>query len=667
MQPPDSTPGTPSGAPRRTGLRVLMSAAALVLFGLLAARASQVLGPASPHVPLYNSDCAVPVLMCQADRWSFFDLYYYGQDRFAGWPFFTLRAVSQLFGFHATPQHLHVWLTVWLLGGAFVVGALGKGLRLLAAGLYLLVILAQPEVRFILFELAQVYPWQMTALLLAWWSLRQSNTLVIAHAGSAPPRPAAVLFRVRTFLLAFLAIWTNTVSGPLLALLSGAEAVRARLVAPHAVSGRHFLWRWAEGVLLAGAAFALEAILRSRYHRFSRLHFGNRYSTNLGVDWAYLGQNARSVLETLWNSSTVPWLILGTVGAVAAAVFLWRTWRSATPPWEAPLLEGAVLLLSTWGLAAAHVPLLILLNHVRLNDYSGRYFLPVFLFGTFSGALAVVLGMGLLKGLAPFRVPLRAAVGALAIVVGAWALPPPEVNPEFTELRATATRLAQLKPGTPLLGGYWETYVLASLQSEGKLPPVPHEDSYQRTMWWAREMKSRPEVIVEHGDFPAAGLAESLEPWIFQYETLLRLEEPRWQRGAGRTFSRYRNVNAASLPHTASPAATAWNLCEPGASLTLTFSSPRERALVMVGLWRSKPPVTLTAQPLVEGSAAPPPAVPMLANDRLHRALLEAAAGSAPLTGVRFTASPTRSGKPTDAVCIVKASYVMDPAMDASR
>ncbi|HEX8702431.1 MAG TPA: hypothetical protein VF815_26595, partial [Myxococcaceae bacterium] len=656
----------PSGAPPRTGLRVLMGVGALVLFGLLAARATQVLGPASPHVPLYNSDRAVPVLMCQADHWSFFDLYYYGQDRFAGWPFFSLRAVSQLFGFHATPQHLHVWLTVWLLGGALVMGALGRGLRVLAAGLYVLILLAQPEVRFILFELAQVYPWQMTALLLAWWSLRQGNSLVIDHAGHPPPRRAAVLFRVRTFLLAFLAIWTNTVSGPLLALLAGAEAVRARLVAPQRFPLRRFLWRWAEGVLLAGAAFALEAILRSRYHRFSKVHFGNRYSTNLGVDWAYLGQNARAVLETVWSSSTFPWLALGTVGAIVAAVFLWRTWRTGAHR-EQPLLEGAVLLLSTWGLAAAHLPLLILLNHVRLNDYSGRYFLPVFLFGSFSGALAVALGAGLLPGLSRFRSRLLPALGALGIAAGAWALPAPDVNPEFTELQATATRLAQLKPGTPLLGGYWETYVLASLQSEGHLLPVPHEDSYQRTVWWAREMKNRPEVIVEHSDFPAAGLAEAPEPWIFQYQTLLLLEQPRWERGAGRTFSLYRNVNAASQPHTTEPAVSAWNLCQPGSSLTVTFSSPQERAQVMVGLWRSHPPVVLTAQPLVEGSAAPPPAFTLHANDRLHRGLLEAAPGGAPLRGVRITASPVRTGKPTDAVCVVMASYVMDPAVGPSR
>ncbi len=640
-----------------------MGVGALVLFGLLAARATQALGPASPHVPLYNSDGAVPVLMCQAERWSFYDLYYYGQDRFGGWPFFTLRAVSQLFGFHATPQHLHVWLTVWLLGGAFVIGALGRGLRLLAAGLYLLVVLAQPEVRFILFELAQVYPWQMTALLLAWWSLRQSHTLAAARTIGLLPRRAAVLPRVRTFLLAFLAIWTNTVSGPLLAILSFAEAVRGRLVAPKLFPGRRLLWRWGEGVLLVGAAFALEAILRGRYHHFSKRHFGHRYRTNLGIDWPNLGQNAGAVLETLWKSPLLPWLAVGTVGALAAAVFLWRTWRTGSHR-EEPLLEGAVLLLSTWGLAAAHVPLLILLDHVRLNDYDGRYFLPVFLFGSFSGALALALGLGLLPGLARFRSRLLPALGALALAMGAWSLPSPEVNPGFTELQATATRLARLKPGAPLLGGYWDTYVLSSLQPEGALLPVPHEDAYKRTMWWAYELRNHSEVLVEHSDFPAAGLAEAPEPWIFQYQTLLRLEHPRWQQGAGRTFSLYRNVNAASQPHTSEPPVSAWSLCEPGSSLTLSFS-PRERALVMVGLWGSNPPVSFTAQPLVEGPGPLPPPRPMHANDRLHRALLEAR--GAPLTGVRITPSPGRTGKPTDPPCVVKAAYLMDPTMDASR
>jgi hypothetical protein len=193
---------------------------------------------------------------------------------------------------------------------------------------------------------------------------------------------------------------------------------------------------------------------------------------------------------------------------------------------------------------------------------------------------------------------------------------------------------------------------------------VPHEDSYQRTVWWARELKNHSEVLVEHTDFPAAGPAEVPEPWIFQYQTLLRLEHPRWQQGAGRIFSLYRNVNAASQPHTAEPAVSAWNLCEPGSSLTLSFS-PRERALVMVGLWRSKPPITLTAQPLVEGAGPPPPPLVMHANDRLHRALLEAS--GAPVWGVRITASPPRTGKPSDPACVVMASYVVDPAMDASR
>ena len=666
MQPPDSTPRTPLDIFERAGPRVLATAVALIAFAMIAARATQVLGPDSPHVPLYNSDCAVPVLMCQADRWSFFDIYYYGQDRFGAWPFFTLRAVSQLFGFHATPQHLHVWLTVWLLGGAFVMGALGRGLRVLAAGLYLFVLLSRPDVRFISFELAQVYPWQMTALLLAWWSLRQGNSVVIDLAGFPPPLRVAVLLRVRTFLLAFLAIWSNTVSGPLLVLLAGAEAVRARLVAPRLFSLRRFLGRWGEGVLLAGAAFALEAILRSRYHRFSKVHFGQRYSTNLGVDWPYLGQNARAVMETLWTSHTLPFFALGTVGAIAAAVFLWRTWRARAPR-EEPLLEGAVLLLSTWGLAVAHVPLLILINHVRLNDYSGRYFLPVFLFGSFSGALAVALGIGLLPGLERWRSRLLPASGVLGIAVGAWALPPPQVHPEFPELQATATRLAQLKPGAPLLGGYWETYVFASLQPEGTLLPVPHEDSYQRTRWWADELKNHSEIIVEHSDFLAAGLAETPEPWMFQYQTLLHLEHPRWLRGAGRTFSLYRNANAASQPHTTEPAVSKWNICEPGSSLLVKFSAPQERALVMLGLWRSGPPVVFTAQPLVEGSAAPPPAVTLQSNNRLHRALLEAAPGGAPLSGVRLTASQPRTGKPTDAVCVVIASYVIDPAMDASR
>ncbi|WP_163988984.1 hypothetical protein [Pyxidicoccus caerfyrddinensis] len=659
MKAPDETSHAPAAALARavTWARRLGGAGAIILFGLLVARATWSLNPQTPQVPLYNSDCAIPVMMCNAEGWSLFDFYYYGQDRFGAWPFLSARVVGHLFGFTWTYLHLHAWLTAWLLGGAFVVGALSRGFRLLGAGLYTAVLLANTPLRGILFELAQVYPWQLTALLLAWWSLRQDNELVRTHEGSAPPRRTTRLFRARTFLLSFLSIWTSTVSGPLLVILATAEAVRARLLAPGLFEGRRFWRRWSGALSLIVAAVVVENLIRFGYRDFARHRFGLPYRTQVSIDWEYLGQNARVMADNLSGLPFLPWLVVGTVGACVSTAFLWRTLRTRAIP-DALRLEGAVLVLATWLLAAAHVVLLTVIDHVRNNDYSTRYYALLFLFGTFSGALTVALGMGMVPGLSRWRRHVYTALGATALAGSAWALPAPVPNPGFLELEAVARRLEQRKPGVPLLGSYWNTYVIRSLQGEGALLPSPHEHEYRRTVWWDRELKNHPEVLVEHIEFPASGTAEKPEPWIFQYGTLLRLVQPRWETGAGRTFSLYRNALTEGQPHTQGPALAEWNLCMPGASVTLGFT-PRARALVLVAVNGATPPVTLTAEPLVvEGSGATPAPIPLRTVDRLYSGVVDG--GGAMLRGVRLTVTDERTGKPTDWLCHAEASFVFE-------
>jgi hypothetical protein len=214
-----------------------------------------------------------------------------------------------------------------------------------------------------------------------------------------------------------------------------------------------------------------------------------------------------------------------------------------------------------------------------------------------------------------------------------------------------------------VLGGYWDTYVWAPLQREGAILPIPREGEYQRTVWWARELVRHPRALVEHSNFPEAGTAEAPAPWLVQYGAPLRLEQPRWDAGAGRTFSLYRNALADALPHTASPPLTEWRPCTPGASLTLSFP-PRPQALVLVAL--SGPPgaVTLSAEPLlVEGAGPAPAPVPLSAHERLHHARLDG--GGALLRGVRLTATPTGADARKEGACRGQATLVLDPARDA--
>jgi hypothetical protein len=165
---------------------------------------------------------------------------------------------------------------------------------------------------------------------------------------------------------------------------------------------------------------------------------------------------------------------------------------------------------------------------------------------------------------------------------------------------------------------------------------------------------------VEHSQFPEAGPAEAPAPWLFQYGTLLQLEQPRWDAGAKRTFSLYRNALADAQPHTLAPALAEWRPCVPGSSLTLSFP-PRAQALVFAVLPGKQGPVTLTAEPLfVEGSGPAPAPVALRANGRLHWASLEG--GGALLRGVRLTASPEVAGSGKEDTCRGEATFVLNPS-----
>lgn len=650
-----------------TVLRALLTAGALLLFALLVAQATRAFGPNTEATPAFNSDNGVPVMMCNADEWNLFHFYYYGQDRFGAWPFLLARVVGKVLGTQVMPEHLHVWLTAWLLAGAFVVGALARGLRLLAAGLYIAVVVAIPSLRYVLFELAQVYPWQLTSLLLAWWSVRRHNdTLAALAPGEAPSRRTVRWGRARTFLLSFLTIWSSTVSGPLLVLVAGVEALRTKLLAPERFTRKQTLRRWGDAVLVIGAAYLVETLIRGRYSSYSKRHYGIRYRTNLGIDWAYLGENTRAIFGQVWNSQTLPLLVAGTVGAIAAAVLAWRLLRGRAPR-EPLLLEGAMLVLGTWVLGAAHLPLLIVLNHVRHNAYHERYFTPLFLFGAFAGALSLALAASRVPALARLRPRVLAGVGAVSLAGAAWAMPAPQPSPYVSELRDTAERLARRMPGVPVVGGYWDTYVWPPLQPrESAIIPIPREGDYQRTVWWARGLSKQPRALVEHSHYPASGTAEAPAPWLFQHDTLLQLEQPRWDAGAGRTFSLYRNALSDTESHGTEPTLSEWKPCAYGSSLTLSFS-PRPEALVFAVLSATQAPVTLTAEPLFvegpgEGTGPAPAPMKLTATERLHWGKLDG--GGALLRGVRLTPSLGASGGGKEETCRGAATFVLNPDVE---
>jgi hypothetical protein len=632
-----------AAAPRAGGWARLLRGVALACLPLAAA--PWISRALFPRPSAFNSDLAIPVLMMRAREWSLFDVYYWGQDRLGTWHLLLLRAAGQVSGRTFDYTGLHLVGTAWVLMAAVVMGRLAGAWGWAAGGLMAGILVGNSDSRFPLFDVAHPYAWQITALVLAWWGLRRLAERPASAGGGPWPLRAA------TALAAFLAQWTSPLSGQMLLVVAGVEAVRARSL--DAAQGRSVLRRLVEGGCAVAAGIVGERLLRAAFYAHAHARFGEVYRTGVTIDRGHLADNARYVAGRLVASASLPLLLVATAGACAAAVVLWRARAGREPRWR---VEGAGLVLACWAIAAVQVPVFFLVRHVRMNQFSTRYFSLVFVFGTLAGLLTLLCVAASLPWLTRRWRAVLALAGAAGLAFGALRVPAPGARP--VGLARVAAGLEARAPGAPLLGGYWSTYVFAAFQRPGTmLKPVPCEGRQDRTPWWSGEMRRQRWVVVAGSTYecPDTGTRDAPAPWVYHHETLLRLARPRWQEGADVSLSLYENANARALPHAAQPAADGWRYCEPGAALRLSFPA-RESALVMVArLVRSPKPTLLAAPVFADGSVGP--AAPMASLGRLHRAELRAA--GAPLVGARITVQGVAPKKEWQ-TCEAAKSFVVD-------
>jgi len=576
----------------------------------------------------FSSDVAIPILMVRARHWSLFDVYFWGQDRLGSWHLLLMRAVCQAVGCSFYHEQLHLAAMVWLLCGIAVLYRFAGTWRWAASGLFAAVLLGNDDSRKILFDASQPYVWQLTALLLAWWGIRKLVD------GQGEPRAGRWRLRGGTAFAAFLAHWTSPVSAPLLLIVAAVEAVRAR--AMDAAGGRSVLRRFGEGALAVGAAMAAELVLRTAYITPS-LQPQPFYATSFTLDRGHLAANAAKVMGKLAASASFPFLAMGTIGAGVAAILLWRARGGREPGRDGWRLDGAALVLTSWAMAAAQVPMLMVVRHVRLGMFLPRYFTLVYIFGSLAGLLALAWALASLAARRERWREALALAGAAGVAFGVLRVPSPNRGRDVPSV--TAARLEALAPGEPLLGGFWNTYAFAARERpETMLLPVPCERRSQYAPWWQASLRRAPRaVVVQTSECEGFGTPEAPAPWLHEHGTLLRLSRPRVAFGAGLTFAFYDNVTARALPRTAVPVDTAWNYCIPGAALRLGFSA-RERALVFAARAGRTQNASLSAAPVfADGTMGT--AMPMTASGRLSR--IELRAARSPLVGVRITARPT--------------------------
>jgi hypothetical protein len=538
----------------------------VLVWGFFLVRAVSVFGPDSVYVQPFNSDSALPVLMANDERIDAFRTYIYGQDQVGAWPSLICQLVKRATGHVWTPRQIHIMQATWLFLSVFLVVALTRAHFYLTGALFLLTLCLHPTVSHYFFVLNQRFAWQTTALFLGWWSLRRVCEYGFGVAPSS--RRQVALRHLLAFCFAFLAVWTSPSSLPILCVFFALECARARILSRrNQKAAPRLMFANFAGALPLVAGFAAHQLLKANYHRFALKHFGQDYHTPVEFDWGYLWINLRHQSDNLFAA---PWYTLTLLGVFASpfiALQLLRLVRQGSPEEQrrgdddsasSARLDLGVLLLGSCAVAVINFVTAFAFSWMRLNGYGPRYLALTYMFGAFAGLLTLVWLACLPKKFHAARRFVFPLLTVACLIVLAFKFPPFEREPTYQQMSEVAADLARKAPSAmPLLGGYWDTYALAALQTKATLIPVPAEDQLVRTPWTPRLLRQAEQVLVVHHVFASPGGAELVSAYttfgdgqnppamIRQHGATLRLLAPRWYERNGYTFSLYRNEDAA--------------------------------------------------------------------------------------------------------------------------
>ncbi len=479
--------------------------------------------PDSSLLPLYNSDNAIAVLMSNEERMTPFAIFYYGQDRSGGWPFLFANLIHVVAGLIWKPSHLSALMICFCFSGAWPLFQLA-GRKPSPAVLYLAVMLLHPAIRTHLFELGQPYGWQSSAILWSWLALRRflEKPTRFRFAGAAAWNT--------------LAVWSSSVSGPLLAVIGSLEWFRSRAAVPGPSRRRAYA---ALGPVLLG--ILAELGLRNWYHRYSRFHFGHSYATPLRFDTGHLLDNARALGQILIGNG-VSWLLLP--GIVACSCLLVGVAKATNLPQAGVASskeEYAYLSVGLMAMAAAYFATDVGVSHVRANDYNERYLTLVQLFGTFGSILSIATALAFAFQRHEIAERLIAAVACGVTLFGWLFYPSPSSRSEYRVLSGAAEWLGAQGERPVVVGSYWGTYVFASLAFPQTVIPVPAEGEYQRTPWTEKALNSARVVFLSLYQTKRFGSPESPKRWLRQSGTYWRrLDSPAWRQDSV-VFRAYQN------------------------------------------------------------------------------------------------------------------------------
>ena len=514
-----------------------------VLFLVLSIRAFR---PDSLHV-VFDSDGAIPVLMANEARpVTLFDMYYWGVDRWGGWPLMIARVVHQDTGFQWTDYSMHVVRATWIFLGVLALVWINRraALAVLVSGLIPLCL--EPTIRWLLFNLSQVYAWQLTALFLAWFSLRRVLAAELLSQNGKHVSAKRIAWSVSLYLFAVLTIWSSEASAPFLGFLLLLEAARAFFLQRDEAANKWKWTRYVTALLVVAGATVSHMLIKANYHRHGIKHWGGDYRAETWVDVGYLGENVHGIWRVLLEFDFAPLLIIAGLFLLVITVVLVYTLLTKKRPVREKLLhvlldDDVTMTVALAGIALINLVLMTVLSHVRLSVYNPRYLTPTFFLGCIAGLMSLyVLARVVAERLKLTRyvVPIAIGVAFLFLVIR---FPHFQLSPLYKRDKETALILAQKAPGGALMGGYWETYIFAALQQPtNTMTPLPLEGLHVRMPWTPPMLRNITQAVIEyrnnevmkHGPLPAQ---------LWEYGNLLKLKDPEFYQNDKYSFALYVN------------------------------------------------------------------------------------------------------------------------------
>ena len=506
-------------------------------------RAIATFGPTSDINDIdFNSDSAIPVLMANDPRpITIFNFYYYCADRWGGWPFLPMQLAGRMAGYRWTAESIFVVQVVWLFIGALALAGLNRRGGLLAGLVYLIALCLHRDAHYLIFELSQVYAWQTTAMLLAWWALRRffDRRLASAQGQDSWSQWAWLL---AAFGFSYLAIWSSVASTLFLCLLLALEGGRAWSKQLSPPRFRALLLACALGFLSVAAASAIERLQKMAYGRFSLAHYGSPFTTEFVLDAGHLADNLAVHLRLIGHLSWWPLYALAILLVLALAITatscVIRRNDTVRAKLRSALADDTVILaVAAAGVAILNFALAVAVSHVRANGYDIRYLTLTNLFGPISGLLTVwILLMGAVGRPYVRYVQTAGVLAAVAWLAGTFPKARPSI--EYQQSEATALALASKAPHAVLMGSYWDTYVFIALQGDAAMVPVPFEGTITRTPWTVESVRRANQVIVACPR-SAPGAPVSPPQTLRQYGRTFTLVDPHWQESRAYAFAQY--------------------------------------------------------------------------------------------------------------------------------